>query len=87
VATRRRSPRATNITDFLVSKNGGQSWSHLLQDGPPEYAHTGRAHEHGAFVGRAQTGQDGLVVVGMEGWRDPVAPAVVGIASLSRWRR
>lgn len=66
---------AGNITEFLISKNGGQSWSHLLQDGPPEYAHAGRAHEQGTLVGPDQTGQDGLVVVGLEGWADPAAPA------------
>jgi sialidase-1 len=64
-----------NITEFLISKDAGKSWGHLRQNGPPEYAAVGRAHEQGAFIGPDQTGQDGMVVVGLEGFADPAAPA------------
>ena len=65
-----------NVTEFLVSQNGGRSWRPLLENGPPEYANVGRAHEDGVFIGPDQTGlQDGMVVVGLEGFADPTAPA------------
>ena len=57
-----------NITEFLKSVDGGRSWQHLMQDGPPEFAAVGRAHEQGAFVGPDQTGKEGMVVVGLEGF-------------------
>eukprot|EP01047_Picozoa_sp_COSAG01_P059360 COSAG01_NODE_7114_length_3344_cov_4.114946_3_plen_459_part_00 len=68
-------PTQGNITEFLVSKNAGRSWQHLLQNGPPQYAKVGRAHEQGAFIGPDQTGHEGVVVVGLEGFADPRAPA------------
>ena len=64
-----------NITEYLISRNAGRSWEHLLQNGPPEYANAGRAHEPGIFIGPDQTGQDMMVVVGGEGFADPAAPA------------
>ena len=57
-----------NITEFLLSPDGGRSWKHLMQDGPPERAAPGRAHEQGAFIGPDETGRDGMVIVGLEGF-------------------
>lgn len=67
---------AGNITEFLTSPDGGRSWKHLMQDGPPAVAAPGRAHEQGAFVGPEQTGHEGMAIVGLEGFPESGAQNV-----------
>ena len=50
-----------NITEFLLSPDGGRSWKHLLKDGPPERAAPGRAHEQGAFKQAMEKGAPQLL--------------------------
>ena len=49
-----------NVTEFLVSQIGDRSWRPLLENGPPEYANVGRAHEDGLHRPRPDwAGRDG----------------------------